>query len=298
VSALPDERGFTLVEAVLVLLLMTIVLGATLTAFDSFTRTAHVNEKQNDSQQEARRALDQIARDLRNLASPTDELPLALDVAKDDEIIFQSVYKTKDTPSNSYNTRRVRYCLNQTSQQIIRQTQVNPGAAVPTTTACAKGASSGSWTPGVIVAAHVVNGSRPVWFYNPPLSVTSPDPTTVTSIRAELFVDINGPKTPPETRLATGVQLRNQNRAPIADFTADSPQPGVVVLNASPSIDPEGRALRYAWYLGSSATGTPISDQISYTCCATPLSPGPQSFTLKVQDSQLSSTITKEVVVK
>jgi prepilin-type N-terminal cleavage/methylation domain-containing protein len=301
-TAMTDQRGFTLIEMMLVTLLMAVIMGASLTAFDEFGHNARENERQNEAQDESRRAIFRVARELRNLASPTAELPRSLELALPQDIIFQEVHNTRDAGGNPYNTRRIRYCLDSPNGQLIRQYQVNPGAAVPTATACAVGASGNGWSSGVVMARDVVNGTRPVWSFHPAPAATSGDAlAVVTWIRTELFVDVNPSKLPSESRLATGVQLRNQNRRPMADFTGDSPRPGEVVLNASSSSDPEGRALTYYWFLGTSAGDDEdaISQSISYTCCSPLLTSGTHSFTLRVHDQAgLDSTITKEVVVK
>ena len=69
------EDGMSLVEVLLVMTLMLIVLGATLTTFNSFERKARDNQNLNEAQDSARRGLDLMARDLRNLASPTASIP-------------------------------------------------------------------------------------------------------------------------------------------------------------------------------------------------------------------------------
>jgi prepilin-type N-terminal cleavage/methylation domain-containing protein len=301
-TVMSDQRGFTLIEMMLVTLLMAVIMGATLTAFDEFGHNARENERQNEAQDETRRALSRLARELRNLASPTAELPRSLELALPQDIIFQEVHNTRDAGANEYNTRRIRYCLDSTNGRLIRQYQVNPGQTVPATTACAVGASGNGWSPGVVMARDVVNGARPVWTFSPaPVATTGDALSVVTWIRSQLYVDVKPDKLPSESQLATGVQLRNQNRRPVADFTGDSPRPGEVVLNASSSSDPEGRALTYYWFLGTSAgdDDDAISESISFTCCSPLLTSGTHSFTLRVRDQAgLDSVITKEVVVK
>ena len=66
-----DERGFTLIEVMLVCSLFLIVMGATLTAFTAFTTSNRRGEKQVDQAETARVGLDIAARQLRNLANPT-----------------------------------------------------------------------------------------------------------------------------------------------------------------------------------------------------------------------------------
>ena len=87
----PDsEDGFTLVEVLIAAVLMIVVLGATLTALTSYQRTRRTNQRQNDGQEQARRTMDMIARDLRNLASPVIERPEAIDRKEPLDLIVQS----------------------------------------------------------------------------------------------------------------------------------------------------------------------------------------------------------------
>ena len=69
----------SLIEVLLVMTLMLIVLSATLTTFNNFERKSRDNQNLNEAQDNARRGLDLLARDLRNLASPTPLMPLAID---------------------------------------------------------------------------------------------------------------------------------------------------------------------------------------------------------------------------
>ena len=115
------EEGFTLVEVLLVSVLMIVVLGATLTALTSFERSTSTNQRQNVAQDQVRNALDLATRDLRNLSSPTVNLPQAVDRADPQDVIFQSEGHIKPSGSlNPTNTTRVRYCLGP-SQNLYRQ---------------------------------------------------------------------------------------------------------------------------------------------------------------------------------
>ena len=51
----------------------------------------------------------------------------------------------------------------------------------------------------------------------------------------------------------SSIFLRNQNEAPVADFTATAAGTRTVILNGSASTDPEGRTLAYDWFLGNGA---------------------------------------------
>jgi hypothetical protein len=79
-----------------------------------------------------------------------------------------------------------------------------------------------------------------------------------------LYVDPDPTRAPSEMRLASGVTLRNQNRAPVARISA-APSAGRVVLNGSGSGDPESRPLTYQWYVDPP---TELPD-----CAATPRPP-------------------------
>jgi prepilin-type N-terminal cleavage/methylation domain-containing protein len=88
---LADERGVTLVELLVVLSLSVVVMGATFTTFSQFEQTTGSNQRQNDAQDQVRVGLDGLARELRNLASPTDQLPEAVVLAQPSDLVFQSV---------------------------------------------------------------------------------------------------------------------------------------------------------------------------------------------------------------
>ena len=181
-TASPSEEGFTLVEVLLVSVLMIVVLGATLTALTSFERSTSTNQRQNVAQDQVRNALDLATRDLRNLASPTVNLPQAVDRADPQDVIFQSEGHIKPSGSlNQTNTTRVRYCLGP-SQNLYRQTRGRAApAALPTDTVC----PGPGWPTTKIVAENVVNGVRPLFTYN------SADLTRITEVTATAFVDVN-----------------------------------------------------------------------------------------------------------
>jgi len=242
-SRLQAEDGFTLVELLLVSVLMLVVLGATLTTLTSFQTNASVNEQVNDAQDEARRSIDGLARELRNLASPVNYDPDAIKRFEGDDLIVQSVADTRPPgSSNSRNTQYVRYCVDQDDDVVYRQTRtwtVATAPAVPSGTDCP---SASGWTSTRVVAHEVVNDSRPLFTYN------STSARTITEIHTSLFVDLERARRPKETAISTTVFLRNQNRVPIARFTAAPTADGAILLNGSESEDPEERALTYFWY--------------------------------------------------
>jgi prepilin-type N-terminal cleavage/methylation domain-containing protein len=222
-----DERGVTLIELMVVIVLSGIVMGTTLTTFTQFERTTGVNQRQNDAQEQVRVGLAGVARELRNLASPTNQLPKAVIRDGDQDLVFQSVSSTA--------TRRVRYCLNPNAGRIWRQVQFEPFSEP--STSC----PDSTWGSERTSVQNVSNGTRPVFAYN------AGDLDSITEITTSLWVDVNPGEKPEESTLQTSIFLRNQNRAPTAQFTAAVSGSGVV-LNASGSTDPESKALTYYWY--------------------------------------------------
>jgi type II secretory pathway pseudopilin PulG len=286
---LRSESGVTIVEAIVVSTLLVIVLGGTLTAWASFEDTSGDKVRQNEAQQEARRAIDQVQAELRNLASPTNELPQAVEKATSGDLVFQSIASAKPAGSlNERNARRVRYCLDTGGRRVWRQEQNWTTAAppaLPPTAACPEPASAGGWAAGRVVARDAVNGAaRPLFTYN------SASLDEITEIGVRLWVDADPARRPYETELASGAFLRNQNRRPSASFTA-TPSGSQVVLNGSASTDPEGRALSYEWYDGSALVG----EGIVYTYA--PSQPGQHTMKLTVKDpAGLSSTAATQSV--
>jgi type II secretory pathway pseudopilin PulG len=284
-----DESGFTLVELLLAAVLMLVILGATLTTMDTFGRNAEVNNRQNDAQEESRRATEQLARELRNLASPTDYDPKAIKRALAQDLIVQSVADSKPAGSlNARNTQFVRYCYDKTGSRVIRQKLTWISAtdpAFPSSTDCSM--TTSGWGSYEVVAQNVVNDARPLFTYN------SSDPLRISEIHTSLYVDVNPGVRPTETSLLTTVFLRNQNRAPIARFSAVPTGGTSIVLNGSDSEDPEERALYYEWYKAGSPPQQ-IGEGIVFIY---PAEPGSNTVFLRVKDqADLSNDAPEQTV--
>lgn len=272
---LREQRGTTLVEMLAVASMMAGVAGAALTALAEFDDTTKDKTRQNEAQQEARRAIDQLQGELRNLASPTDELPQAVERATATDLVFQSIGKAKPPGSlNERNAQRVRYCLDDEGGRVWRQQQTWTTAAPPALpggTACPVAPTTDGWSAGTVVAHKVVNGGRALFSYN----ATALD--EVTEIGAQLYVDADPARRPYEVVLRSGAFLRNQNRRPSASFSA-TVSGSQIVLNGSGSSDPEGKSLTYEWYDGSTLVGEGIV--LNYA----PPSPGQRAVQLTVRD--------------
>jgi type II secretory pathway component PulJ len=269
-----DERGITLVELLIGMVVSLIIFGATLSAAVAMNNGAKRNADHNEAQDKARTYMDRLARQLRNLASPsifTDDYqaqPYAVDSAGPYDLVFRVVDDTRPGGSlNHANVKRVRYCLNANdpSRGVLHQQEQtwtdrpsNAPPALPSLSAC----PAQGWTTSRVVTEHVVNRvggqNRPMFVYN------ATDLQRISQIHADLYIDPTPGEAPVETRLGSGVTLRNQNRVPVAQMDI-APAPGKLVLNGSASEDPEGMPLTYQWYLDPPS---PLPD-----CAATPLPP-------------------------
>jgi type II secretory pathway pseudopilin PulG len=294
---LAEDRGFTLIELLLAATLMIIVLGATLTTIEGFWKTNKVNNDQNDAQDVARTAIDRLAQQLRNLALPTPTSPDSIDEASSYDLVFKTAEPTR---------RRVRYCLGTDSPdspangRLYMQTQAGSGAgtpdpAVPASDSCPQPTGSGGWATSTVVADHVVNTvngkHRPVFSFNAPTS----ELPKITLLRSDLFVDVDPDRRPLESRISTGVYLRNQNQVPTASFSVASGGTGTrrFLLNGSGSVDPEGRTLAFFWFIGAGRDETNCSPTLLDGCIGKGVTldytvPGTsgdvRAFTLKVRD--------------
>jgi hypothetical protein len=263
-----DERGeFTLAQMLIAATMMLAVLGATLTVFSSAEKLNLSANQRVEAEDQARGALDRVAAQLRNLASPTADQPQAVDAAGAYNLVFQTIDRVgPNSGLNASNVMRVRYCLGTTNTtNLYRQeqrwtTQATPAA--PATTTCPSTASG--WSTGRVVAPWVVNTrsglSRPVFAYN------TATVTDITQVHAQLYIDRDTARNPPETVLSTGVFLRNQNRHPSAAFTVDTTVRGKLILNGADSGDPEGDPLSYVWF----DAGTKVGDGIRFDYTVTP----------------------------
>jgi prepilin-type N-terminal cleavage/methylation domain-containing protein len=283
-----DERGFSLPELLIAMVLMLIVLDATLMVFGQFEINTRAATVRNDTQDRTRNALDRIAHDLRSLSGTTPALaPIAK--ASDYDLVFLTVNPVgPNSGQNAANTQRVRYCLdnsNPANEVLWSQTQTWTAAtapAVPDTSACPS--ADANWNAGNLRYADKItneynNQLRPLFSFTGDPNTLS----TISLIHADLWVNTNTGTGPPlESHLSTGVYLRNQDQPPTAIFTAQAQSNYRVVLNGSQSYSPQGSTLTYVWYDGatkiSSCTATAIP------CVYTASSGGAHILQLKAFD--------------
>lgn len=254
-SRLRDERGFTLVELLVVIALSIGVLGATLTTFDNLYQAEHDNDARNDTAELARNALDVQARQLRNLAKRVSS-PV-IDTLGPYDLIFQ----TSD-PSRTW----VRYCLDSSTAPASTERArlwtgelavASSSTAAPVSSAMRSGCPGSGWSTTRVVADYVTNRGggqdRPLFSYSCSTGTAcTTDPGAydqVVNITARTLVDTTPGTGAPELSVVSGVHLRNQNQAPVASFVSSPASTSrTVVLNASASSDFEGRTLNYYWF--------------------------------------------------
>ena len=240
-----DERGFTLIEIVIVSSLFLVVLFATLTSAGTFERLNVRNQRVNDQTDRARRGVDMAVRQLRNLARRIEEPVIARAAPAD--FIFQ----TSD-PERTW----VRYCL-ETRPDATRWLWAlsSPGAV---TTAMSAACPGSGWAGMNAIATNITNyaGGRalPLFTYGCVQTAPAGCPATaddfgrIRSVGMDLFLDDNLTQKPKEVRVSSAIFLRNQNELPQASFVSRPAGTRKVILNASASFDPEGRTLRYLWF--------------------------------------------------
>ena len=258
----------TLVELLVSMVLGLLILSATLLVIDTTWQNDRRAQIVNDQQQSVRISLDRMARQLRNLASPTvltgagGTLPRSVERNLPYDLIFQDVENTKPSGSlNSANVRRVRYCLdagdpaNATLWMQAQNWTDATAPAMPADTAC----PGLGWAAGKdqAVAQNVTNvlpsTPRPVFTYSGDAGlITATDSDSradISRIGAHVYVRAPVKNPPVESELMTSVFLRNQNREPQAKFTLTvlNPTTRTIQLNGSASQDPEGRPLEYVW---------------------------------------------------
>ncbi len=261
-TRLHGDRGeITLPGLLLASVLSLMVLTAVLTTFADAERRSVEITSRNDNQQLVRVVSDRIAAAMRNLASPTDEQPQAIDLAGPFDLVFQDVDPAgPNAGQNVTNVRRQRFCVTTAGALYLqRQTWTTATTpAAPSTAAC----PGTGWGSTQVLVTGLTNRSGAS-----PRAVFTYDAATLTDISAvhiEMYLDQDVTKGPFEVRLATGAFLRNQNRRPEASFTATPTAQGIV-LNASASADPEGRPLSYTWKDGATAVATGVTTTYKVT---------------------------------
>jgi len=293
-----DQRGFTLIEVMLVCSLFLVVLGATLTAFTAFTNNHRRGETQGEQAEAARVGLDLAARQLRNLANPTVTASTTIDRAEPFDFIFQ----TSD-PAKTW----VRYCTQTSAPASANAARLwETESATATISAGMRGACPGTgWATAHVVSSKVANQAngldRDIFDYEcgPGQPATCPATTAdyarITNVGIELFVDDKVGDSLKEMRVSTAVFLRNQNEPPTAQATSVPKATRQVTFNGAASTDPEGRTMEFFWFKDTaptaasfpSCTAKPpaaVGDGVTYTHTFTEALGSNVNFWLVVRD--------------
>jgi prepilin-type N-terminal cleavage/methylation domain-containing protein len=306
------EHGFTLVELLVAMALAMIVFGATLTAFDVFQTNNRFDQLLNENQDNARTAMNRLARQLRNVAAPGAGYFGALEQAEPYSTTFQTVDSSKAASGeNKTNAMRVHYCLDDstpTNEVLWTQTQkwTKAEAPIPSTSSCPAAVCASAcaekgegWETKTQLVNHVTNKiggltTRPLFIYS------ATGVPKIIAVESNLFININpGHTRPGETQLTSGVSLRNANRQPIVAFTA-TPSGGHVLLNASASRDPDGLALTYKWKEDSAVLETTAQQYQTGTLTGSHIfklevtNPGGLAACSEAREVTASSTSSKE----
>jgi hypothetical protein len=235
-----------------------VLLTAILTSVAHYQSISQRNQRMNVQVDRARGAVEQAMRQLRNLARRIDA-PV-INRAERSDFIFQ----TSD-PERTW----VRYCLQtQTNGTVWLWYMSTPNAMTTGTTGPCPGSG---WSRKQVVAQGVINTLpghvSPMFAYTCSAGSSASCPSTaadlgrITAVTMDLFVDDDLTKAPEAGRATSAVYLRNQNEPPTATFTARPLATRQIILNASASLDPEGRTLKFMWFRAPAPT---------FTCDQTP----------------------------
>ena len=270
----------TLVELLVCCVLMVLVLGAVVVAFEGASRAGSRITLDNQAVGTARLAVERMTAQLRNTAG-SGTTPSLVERATAKDVVIQTIDPEGTTGgANAANVSRARFCVdasNPASAVIYHQTQTWSTAAapaMPSTTAC----PGTGWTNSTQLSRDITNFDggldRPVWTYD------ATSLAAISRVTISLYVRATTGEGPEETHLETDVFLRNQNRVPTAAFTATPIGSQHVLLNASSSFDPDGQWLTYTWHSATGAeigTGAILDHQVA--------SAGQHAFSLTVHDT-------------
>lgn len=269
---LHENAGFTLIETLVAILVSIVVFGATLSAFDVFQSDNRLDQLRDEAQDSVRTTIDALSRELRNGAAPSSLTPGALEKAGKYSIVFQTIEPTTNAiaakDENKTNAIRVRYCLNNShpENEILwkqtRKWETAKAPELPTVITCPD-PNTEDYETSVQVAQHIVNRyggqtTRYIFKYIPSEPASAEQ---VTAVEPNIYINVApGQPRPGESQLTSSIDLRNENRLPVASFTAKEVGQSKVQLNASQSTDPDGLALTYKWWDNSVALSSTSSE--------------------------------------
>ena len=289
-----DEQGMVLTELLTAIAILGVVLGISLSLFAAFSNQQRRVDRQSLAQNNARRAIDRLAVQLRSATSGDTTGSQPIKKATSYDLVFLAPIQSPSLTNNARGVTHMRYCLDAgslTNETLWFQTapyNTTSNSVPPSTSSC----PSPDWPSRQPVADYVVNQFR-----SPaaPVFTTSTDAAgNINDITIRALVDANTAADPAATDLQSSVTLRNLNRTPTASLSCQALSNGHALCDASASSDPDGDSLTYSWTMD----GNPLA-ATSYQLDKSRLaSKSTHSFGVTVTDpSGLKSSATQTVTM-
>ena len=160
---LREQRGYTALELMFASTLFIALLVTALKPLDSFWGINRDTERQNETQEATRLALDQVVTELRSAGGQAE----SIEKAGATDIVFARVDPTPAVApvagGNETGVQRIRYC--KTGTTLIRQ-ELSWTTATPPALSATLCPEPSPWSSSQLVATDVVNGSTPLFTYN------------------------------------------------------------------------------------------------------------------------------------
>ena len=166
-----DNRGFTLIEMLVAMLMTLLIMGAVVALFTSFIDDNRYNGLREEATSDAQTVVDRVSRELRSAAAPSLGAS-TIQRAGSYDLVFQTVSATGTAPSgNAGNEMWVRYCLDG-NETLWRQSTSTSASitSMPDTTACPS--TDSTWVTRTKELNDVTNEiggdtTRPLFNYGP-----------------------------------------------------------------------------------------------------------------------------------
>lgn len=309
-----SERGWTLVEMLIAILVASFVLGAATTLLTGVASLNGTTSRQIQAQDDARRTVDHIATQLRNAVGPPGGAPIYSPASGTatgtTDIVFYNAASNASTTNNPRGLQWVRYCLDYsdtTNEKLWMQTADydNTQSAPPSTSTC----PSSGWTVGGQVSKQLVVGgivsmeptssastgcssqSTPAYFRCP--FVPGVIASATHNIRIKLL--IQGDANRKTTSITSSADFRNLKSAPTTSVSCRV-QNRHIICDASASSDPDGQSISYQWKRTGDSTWE--TGQQTYLWDSGVLSTGAYTVTVRVSDTDgLYTDATQDVTV-
>jgi Tfp pilus assembly protein PilW len=169
---LRSEDGFTLVELLVTMLILMVIFGTVLGAFEAFQRFTVTSNARADTQDAVRTAVDAMTQRLRGTVD--SGTASGVDRANPTDLVVRVVDPTLSGGANSARQAYQRYCVDPSTQRLYAQTlgwSTAAPAGLPSTTAC--GPSATGWATTEQLADHVTTTGGNIFSYSPSASAVA-----------------------------------------------------------------------------------------------------------------------------